>query len=97
MSVRDWFRRDYWIADRDMDEPDDLGALLVETGELGPPEIDWSRFDGIDALSVLKGQLEAVRANRDELRSEVNRLLDERQMWVDLVNCVAQERDNARR
>ena len=96
MSLRDWFRRDYWITDRDLEdeeEADDLGALLVATGELGPepaPAIDWTRFQGLDSLAVLQGQLEAVRIDRDRLRVEVARLLDERASWVGLIQTASQ-------
>ena len=95
VSVRDWFRRAYWITDRDLEdeeEADDLGALLVATGELGPEPaapIDWSRFDGLDAMSVLQGQLEAVRLDRDRLRGEVSRLLDERALWVAMIQTAS--------
>jgi hypothetical protein len=102
MSVRDWFRRDFWITDRDMDEEaDDLGALLVATGELGPETdqtvlIDWTRFSGLDSTVVLRGQLDAVRADRDGWRAEVERLLDERGYWVALIRHVTAQRDEAR-
>ena len=102
MSLRDWFRRDYWITDRDMDEDDDLGALLVATGELGPEAvapaaaIDWTRFEGLDSLAVLRGQLDAVRIDRDRLRVEVDRLREERGHWAAMVRTVAAERDAVR-
>ncbi|HJY45639.1 MAG TPA: hypothetical protein VJ301_13535 [Propionibacteriaceae bacterium] len=63
-----------------------------------PPLPEWyvtGREDD-DNPAVLAGRLEGVQQERDALRARVRQLLDQREVWVQLLQRVMAERDAAR-
>ncbi len=107
MRVREWFR---WSSEPgwgdDFDGTEELGEALEETRlrrerELAEPggevQIERARPLWRDASPAeLAGRLEAVTQERDTLRAEVWRLLEEQARWLALVQRVTAERDAAR-
>jgi hypothetical protein len=92
-------------------EPEDEGPPIGEqslTRRDDDPGEAWSasveeyaaivQGDEVDEQpAVLKGRLQAIEQDRNDLRAWVHRLLDERAIWVQMLKQVMAERDEMKR